>query len=57
MKENTEENRDSGFEDLKNFYTTKKNEQEALRRLLNALENASKTVKTDIKHEQTKKHN
>jgi predicted RNase H-like HicB family nuclease len=47
MNENLNENNSEGFEDLKEFYTQKKNEQEALRRLLEALESASKTEKTD----------
>ena len=47
MNENLNENNSKGFEDLKEFYVQKKNEQEALRRLLEALESASKTEKTD----------
>jgi hypothetical protein len=55
MKENTEEKIDSGFEDLKIFYAKKKNEQEALRRLLNALEKKSKNENTDIKTSKNQK--
>jgi hypothetical protein len=49
MNEDLNENKSKGFEDLKEFYVQKKNEQEALRRLLEALESASKTAKTDDK--------
>lgn len=57
MKENIEENTHEGIDDLEKFYTEKKNEQEALRRLLYALENASKSSKNNDASNKTNKTN
>lgn len=49
MDDKLDDKLNEGMEELKLFYTTKKNEQEALRRLLDALERKSKNESTDLK--------
>ncbi len=45
MKKKLDNNETESIADLKKFYTQKKNEQEALRRLLKALERKSENEK------------
>lgn len=49
MDDKLDDKLNEGMEELKLFYSQKKNEQEALRRLLDALEKKSKNENTDIK--------
>jgi hypothetical protein len=55
MDDKLDDKLNEGMEELKFFYSQKKNEQEALRRLLDALEKKSKNENTDIKTSKTKK--
>jgi len=49
MVDKLDDKLNDGMEELKLFYSQKKSEQEALRRLLDALEKKSKNENTDIK--------
>jgi hypothetical protein len=49
MEEKVDGKLNEGMDELKLFYTQKKIEQEALRRLLHALEKKSKNENSDIK--------
>jgi hypothetical protein len=55
MDENMEEQVNKGMESLEEFYAQKKNEQDALRRLLEALENKSKNESTDLESNKNQK--
>ena len=49
MDDKLDDKLNEGMEELKLFYSQKKNEQEALQRLLDALEKKSKNESTDLK--------
>jgi|WetSurMetagenome_2_1015567.scaffolds.fasta_scaffold230971_2 hypothetical protein len=54
MNENIDDKISEGIEDLKEFYTQKKKEQEALRKLLKALETKSSNEKLINNRDKTK---
>ncbi len=49
MNDKLDDKLNEGMEELEVFYSKKKNEQDALRKLLKALEKKSKNESTDIK--------